>query len=105
MVSKALVIGGGASGMQTALSIAEQGYDVYLVEKEERLGGHLVKLYENFEDEDPQFMLNSLIDKIQSHERIEVMTSSRLESLSGFMGNYTSLSIFRVRKTGSIMVS
>ena len=98
VVSKALVIGGGASGMQTALSIAEQGYDVYLVEKEERLGGHLVKLYENFGDEDPQLMLNSLIDKVESHERIEVMTSSRLESLSGFMGNYTSIIDFKGKK-------
>ena len=41
VVNRALVIGGGIAGMHSALSIADQGFEVFLVEKEQELGGHL----------------------------------------------------------------
>ena len=44
----ALVVGGGIAGIQTALSIAESGYPVYLVEKEPSIGGHMAQLDKTF---------------------------------------------------------
>jgi heterodisulfide reductase subunit A len=44
----ALVVGGGIAGIQSALSIAESGYKVYLVEKEPSIGGHMAKLDKTF---------------------------------------------------------
>ena len=45
VLQKALVIGGGIAGMTTALSLADQGYETILVEKEKQLGGYLRKMY------------------------------------------------------------
>ncbi|MCQ9205643.1 MAG: FAD-dependent oxidoreductase, partial [Omnitrophica bacterium] len=91
VVPKSLVVGGGASGLQAALSVAQQGYEVFLVEKEDSLGGHLKELFDNLGREDPQVFLNSLLEKVQAHEKINVMFSSEIKSCSGYMGNYTSI--------------
>ncbi len=90
-VQKAMVLGGGASGMRAALSVAEQGYEVYLVEKEASLGGHLKDLYYNLEDSDTASFLATLIEKVSADDKIHVMMSSKLKETSGFVGNYKSI--------------
>lgn len=91
VIHQALVIGGGASGMQSALNVAQQGYETYLVEKEGQLGGHLRELFDGLDGEDPQEFLKGLIEEVDSNEKIHVMRGAKVKSLSGFMGNYTSI--------------
>jgi quinone-modifying oxidoreductase subunit QmoB len=88
-----LVIGGGVSGMTSALGAADAGYKVVLVEKSSELGGWAAKMYKQlpqgypFETlEEPE--VKSLIEKVKSHPNIEVLISSRVEKTSGFPGQF-----------------
>ena len=85
---KALVIGGGLAGMTAALAIADAGFDVFLVEKQERLGGNLRRLGPTVEGIEPQKLLADLEERVGSHERIRVFTGAEIESVEGFVGNY-----------------
>ncbi len=86
----ALVIGGGAAGMAAALSVADQGYEVHLVEREEELGGNLRRVTGLLSGEDPQKILDDLIKRVQKHEKIKVHTGTTVENISGYVGNFTS---------------
>ncbi len=86
----ALVIGGGAAGLQAALSVAEQGFEVYLVEKEAELGGNLRRVTGLLSGEDPQKILKDLIKRVEAHPRITVFTGTTVENVSGYVGNFTS---------------
>lgn len=86
----ALVIGGGPAGLQAALSVAEQGYEVYLVEREKELGGNLRRLTGLISGEDPQEILANLVKQVESHERIKVYKETTVENISGYVGNFTS---------------
>ncbi|HQH11656.1 MAG TPA: FAD-dependent oxidoreductase, partial [Candidatus Sumerlaeota bacterium] len=90
LVQKALVIGGGIAGMSAALAIAEQGFDVFLVEKEAHLGGHLREIYFGFREEQPQKLLEETVAKINAHPQIRVFLNSQVEALAGYVGNFTS---------------
>jgi heterodisulfide reductase subunit A-like polyferredoxin len=92
----ALVIGGGLAGMTSALAIADQGFDVVLIEREKKLGGNLVKLRSTFSEPDIQQFLNNLVEKTKTHKRITVHISTELENMEGFIGNFES-----TLKTGS----
>ncbi|MCX6664696.1 MAG: FAD-dependent oxidoreductase [Euryarchaeota archaeon] len=85
----ALVIGGGIAGMQSALSIADQGYHVYLVEKEPMLGGHLKDIYLGIRNENPQELLHSTIKKVTHHPQISVFLNSTVHEIKGYVGNFT----------------
>lgn len=85
----ALVVGGGPAGMTAALTLAESGFPVHLVEKEGQLGGHLRSLWIGHSGRDPQGTLQELIEKVTSQEKIDVHLHSRLVDASGFMGNFT----------------
>ena len=85
---KALVIGGGVAGMNAALGLAEQNYEVILVEKESSLGGFAVKLTETIEGNDIQTYIEELIEKVQSCSGIQVITQSLIVGFSGFKGNF-----------------
>jgi heterodisulfide reductase subunit A len=86
--NSALVIGGGLSGMTCALELANQGYQVYLVEKEKELGGNLRKIKYLFSDDNPSEKLNSLIEKVKTHNKIKVYNSAAIESIEGSLGNF-----------------
>ena len=88
VIQNALVIGGGIAGMQSALSIADQGYKVFLVEKENKLGGHLKNIYLGVETEKPQELLKETIKKIKNHPKIDVFTDTEIDFLSGYVGNF-----------------
>jgi len=85
---RALVIGGGVSGMTAALSIADSGYNVSLVEKDQYLGGNLHKVHYLVEGEDPHKLLRDLVNRIIAHERIEVHTRTEVVEHSGHVGSY-----------------
>jgi heterodisulfide reductase subunit A-like polyferredoxin len=84
----ALVIGGGISGMTAALTLARQGSDVYLVEKENELGGNLRHLHYLLNGERPQEELARLRDEVQHNSRIRLFTGAIIENIEGSIGNF-----------------
>ena len=86
---RALVVGGGAAGMNAALAIADQGYEVVLVEKEDRLGGMANRLHATIEGWDVQRYLQELTGRVQAHPRIQALTRALIVGFSGFKGNFT----------------
>jgi heterodisulfide reductase subunit A-like polyferredoxin len=88
---RALVIGGGLAGMTSALSIARQGFDVFLVEREAELGGNLRHIYVGITPQDgPQRLLKRLVAAVAAEPRIQVYTSAELVDLGGYTGQYRS---------------
>lgn len=83
-----LVVGGGVAGMSAALSLAEQGFEVCLVEKEQELGGRVKNIQYTLEGSDPQKELSQLIDKVNSHAKITVLTGAEIKDTGGYPGNY-----------------
>jgi|Deesub1362A_J573_1020465.scaffolds.fasta_scaffold00120_59 heterodisulfide reductase subunit A len=86
--SRALVVGGGVAGMTAALSLAEQGYPVTLVEKSGSLGGNLRRLFFTLEGSAPQDLLHDLITGLENHPLVEILTWSEVVNSEGHAGNY-----------------
>ncbi len=84
----ALVVGGGVAGMVAALSLAEQGYHVYLVEKSNELGGNARHLAYTFEDNAISQKIAGLINQVQQNAFIEVMLNTEIKNVKGYPGNY-----------------
>ncbi len=85
----ALVIGGGISGMTAALSIANQGFKAYLVEKDRYLGGNLKYLNMLYPtQEDASILLNETIEKVIQNNNIQIFLNSELKDIFGYLGNY-----------------
>ncbi len=87
---RALVLGGGVAGLTASLTIAEQGYDVFLVEKEEKLGGNVRNLHYTAEGDNPHQMLRNLIKRVEGHERIAVYKETEMVKFRGTKGNFVS---------------
>ena len=85
---RGLIIGGGIAGMVSALRLAEEGYEVYLVEKDDKLGGQARSIYYTLEGEDVQKFLGELIDKVTSNDKIHVFTAAAVGKIEGFVGNF-----------------
>ncbi len=91
MTVRALVIGGGVAGMTAALTIADAGYDVTLVEREETLGGNLRHIYYVAESgQNPQRLLRDLVNRVRGHPRIQVFTRAELVEHKGSVGQFHS---------------
>jgi heterodisulfide reductase subunit A len=84
----ALVVGGGIAGMTCALSIANQGHEVHLVEKEKELGGTARKLHYTLEGLDVQAYLRDLIGKVNQHSLIHVYPEAAITEATGYVGNF-----------------
>ena len=84
----ALVIGGGVSGMVAALSLAEQGFDTSVVEKEKELGGCLRQIHYMFNGDDPQDELKRLRRELFQNERIHLFPGARIEGIDGTIGDF-----------------
>jgi heterodisulfide reductase subunit A len=83
-----LVIGGGLSGMTSALELAKQDFEVHLVEKDKELGGHLRHIHYLLGSEDPQERLKSTIREVTENEKIHVHTKSEITNVEGYVGNF-----------------
>ena len=88
VTQNALVVGGGLAGMTAALSVADQGFDVALVEREKRLGGNLVRLKRMPDGRNVEEYLKEMTDRIEKHPRIKVFTDSEVIAVDGYIGNY-----------------
>ena len=87
----ALVIGGGMSGMTAALNLADQGFQVHLVEKEEALGGVMrdIRFLQN--GYSPAQWLKETVNRTVDHPKINVHLGSELKSVEGSVGNFSSV--------------
>ena len=90
VVKRALVIGGGIAGIQTALDVAEAGYEVDIVEKSPTIGGRMAQLDKTFPTLDCAacILTPKMVDASQN-EKINLITYAELESVSGLVGNFT----------------
>ena len=87
---KALVVGGGVSGMTAALALADQGYGVDLAESTGHLGGNALKLHTTWRGEQVKPYLHELIDRVQKHDNIHVHFEATVIEAAGAVGNFTS---------------
>jgi len=89
LTRRALVIGGGIAGIQTALDIADGGVEVILVERSSSLGGHMAQLSETFPTLDcSQCILTPRMVEAASHPKIRLEVYSEVESVDGYVGNF-----------------
>lgn len=84
----ALVIGGGVSGMTTALAIADSGGHVHLVERAEMLGGNLLHLHYVAEGYQPQRLLRDLVNRVRAHQRITTYLRTDVKRHWGHVGYF-----------------
>ena len=85
----AMVIGGGVAGMSAALNLANQGFEVHLVEKEPELGGRLLKLNRIFPiNEDPSELVGSIVKAVKGHSKIRLHMPAVVKAASGYIGNF-----------------
>jgi len=84
----ALVVGGGLAGMTCALSIANQGHEVHLVEREKDLGGTARRIHTTLEGLDVQAYLRDVIRKVYQHPLIHVYTDATVTGATGYVGNF-----------------
>jgi heterodisulfide reductase subunit A len=85
----ALVIGGGIVGMEAALNLANQGFDVHLVEKEPELGGTLRSINKLFPtNQEAVKLIKPLVEHVKSHPKIKTYLSSKVKQVTGFIGNF-----------------
>jgi heterodisulfide reductase subunit A2 len=90
VVQKALVIGGGATGMTAALGLAEQGYPTVLIEKSAALGGNARRIVTTSKGQAVQPWLYDLIAKVRHNDKIEVLTGAKIKTVAGSVGNFVS---------------
>jgi len=85
----ALVVGGGVTGLQASIDLAQNSFQVYLIEKESALGGTvrlLSKLYPTLRDAEET--LQPMIQKVLNTSNIRVLTKTRIQSVEGSIGNF-----------------
>ncbi len=85
---RALVVGGGIAGMNCALSIANQGHEVYLIEREKELGGIGKRIHTTLQGLDVRAYLKDLIAKIYQHPLVHVYHNATITEATGYVGNF-----------------
>jgi heterodisulfide reductase subunit A len=105
----ALVVGGGLSGITAALEIADQGYEVHLVEKEGELGGNLRKIKYVPSGEDPAKELAKLVKRVERHPKIRVHLGTQVADVNGYIGNFETTLVSQTNeetvKHGAVIVA
>jgi len=84
----AMVVGGGIAGMSAARSLARQGYETHIIEKDAQLGGQANKLYKTAIGEDIQRELSSLVSDVEGQANIQVHLNTELKMVAGFVGSF-----------------
>ena len=84
-----LVVGGGIAGITAALTIADAGKKVYLIEKSHILGGHTAQVDLLFPSlQHASQMIHNQIKRLKEHPKVEVFLNTKIEKLTGFIGNF-----------------
>lgn len=89
VTNKALVLGGGIAGINAALDLAEMGFKVYLVEKNESIGGHMAQLDKTFPTLDCSICIEGpkMVD-VSRHPNIKIFSYTDILDVQGFVGNF-----------------
>ncbi len=87
-VGTALIIGAGLAGMTAALAIAESNYDVILVERRQRFGGHLQEMYYVAEGDNPRRLGRDLINRVRANSRIVSYSNTEMINNGGHVGQF-----------------
>jgi heterodisulfide reductase subunit A len=95
---RGLIVGGGIAGMTSALSLANQGFEVYLVEKDTELGGIARRIHYTLDEMDVQAYLSDLVRKVYQHPLVHVYTDATITEASGYVGNF----ITKVKSGGRV---
>jgi len=85
---QALVIGGGVAGMTAALNLADQGFQVVLLERQNELGGRARQIFNDALGGDIASFLSDLVTRVRAHDRIDVLTSHTVVKHKGYVGNF-----------------
>lgn len=89
IVPRAMVLGGGIAGIQAALTLAEAGREVILVEREPSIGGHMAMFDKTFPTLDcAACILTPKMTAVKLHPNIRMLTYSTVESVEGSVGNF-----------------
>ena len=89
VTKRALVIGGGIAGIQTALDIADAGFEVDIVEKKPTIGGKMTQIDKTFPTLDcAACILTPKMVDVAQNDKIRVFAYSEVESVKGFVGNF-----------------
>ncbi len=90
VTKRALVIGGGIAGIQTALDIADAGFEVDIVETKPTIGGKMAQLDKTFPTLDcAACILTPKMVDVAQHEKIRIFSYSEVQEVKGFVGNFT----------------
>jgi len=102
VTNKALVVGGGIAGINSALDLAEMGYKVYLLEKSESIGGHMAALDKTFPTLDCSICIEGpkMVDAGR-HPNIEIIANADLLKVDGYVGNFR----VKIRKNPRYVIS
>ncbi|WP_457552231.1 FAD-dependent oxidoreductase [Desulfobacula sp.] len=88
VVQKALVVGGGIVGMDSALTLAQLGIETILIEKSNTLGGNALNLKTSFTGENVDVLIEDLITRVSKNNKITLYRKTTLKSVSGSVGNF-----------------
>jgi heterodisulfide reductase subunit A len=91
VIPTALIVGGGLAGMTAALSLGEQGFACYIIERNKELGGNLRNMYCTLSGDDPRSYLKDVVIRVMAHDRITVYTGAEIQSVNGFVGNFRTI--------------
>jgi len=94
----ALVVGGGVAGMNAALSIAKQGHQVHLIERDAELGGVSRRVHHTLEGLDVQAYLRELISQVYQNPMIRVYHNATITEAAGYLGNFATKGVSETGK-------
>jgi len=89
VTNKAMILGGGIAGISAALDLADMGFKVYMVERDESIGGHMAQLDKTFPTLDCSICIEGpkMVD-VSRHSNIEILSYADILSVEGFVGNF-----------------
>jgi heterodisulfide reductase subunit A len=88
VIPRGLVVGGGLAGMTAALTLADAGFETYLVERERELGGIARRIHYTLGNYGIQDYLATLVDRVRNHPSIHVFTAAKIDEITGYVGNF-----------------
>ena len=89
VTKRALVIGGGIAGIQTALDIADAGFEVDIVEKKPTIGGKMTQIDKTFPTLDcAACILTPKMVDVAQNDKIRIFSYAEVETVKGFVGNF-----------------
>lgn len=84
----AIIIGGGMTGMTAALSLADQGFKVNVIERNNQIGGHFLNMHFTLECADVSDFVTSLVERTQNHSNIDIHLDAEIAAISGHIGKF-----------------